>query len=330
MIQFATKETIVQPKNRVPLPRHRSPKDHILGAAGFTGPTFEKLTGGHWILYIPPKVDIQRNIYGDTYGCESFSLNNTHQFVWKKRYGEDKNFCDRYLVVGSGTKPGVGNSDIAPAEWDRLNGWIDESRWPYSPIMTLDEYYNKGIVPSDLLAEGKANGLTTEKNYKYLANELPATRKIGLTMSPTRTSVEQYTFKGAHVFNSGTGYIHKITIFDFVDGIEWWGYDSENDQYVRFDWNYQFEDSMIHNIKKKSMTTYQVKGNSALFQISPSSGKLVPYGHGDVYKLANQIQGYMKPVVFNSVDELLKQFQFDDWIATKAPWDPQPFINSFK
>lgn len=286
MIQFATKHTIIQPKNKVPLVKRKKDTDHFIGGNGiFTGPTWESLTNGHWLQFVPPSSELQRNIYGDTYGCEGFSLNSAHRFIWKRRYAEDLNKCDRFLVVGSGTIPGKGNGTENVAEWDRLNGWILESRWPFTPDMTITTYFNGGKVPPEMLAEGKENLKTTEIGYKWLKDELPNTKKVGLTFSPVRTSVKSYAFDatGTRIIDSGGDYVHEIIIFDFVDLVEWWAWDSENSQYVKFAWDYPFDGSMIHTIKKKVMTKiYKQKGQPALYALDPLSQQLVPFVDGSV------------------------------------------------
>lgn len=256
-ITFATKDTIKHPQNTFPLNKVRKETDHYMGSTGvYTGPAWEVLTDGHWYPFRPPSVEIQRNNFNrDNSGCESYSLNSAHRFVWKCRYNEDFNKDDRFLVVGSGTIPNVGNGTLNVAEWDRVNGWIKEGRWPYDPNTSIEVFYNGGVVPAHLLAEAKENAKTTEVGYKWLKDEKSETRKVGLTFSPVRTSVRRYVFDGTgtRVIDSGGDYIHEIVVFDFVDGVEWWAWDSENNQFIRFTWDYPFDSSMIHNIKMKTM-----------------------------------------------------------------------------
>lgn len=281
-----------------------------VGAGVFTGPAWDELTDGHWLPFVPPSIELQRNDKGDTYGCESFALNSAHRFIWKCRYSEDFNKDDRFLVVGSGTTPSVGNSTGDVAEWDRVNGWIYETDWPFPQGMTITDYYNGGKVPPELLAKGLQNKKTTDVGYKWAKDESITVRLNCLKFSPVRTSVESYQFNNqGRVINSGAGYTHEIVIFDFVQGVEWWVYDSENNQFVKFDWNYQFDSSMIHNIKKKNMPKlFKLNSSPAIYFKHWSQDLLIPFGDGvltggDLFKSLYGVSDYSQ-LVIQHVDKL--------------------------
>ena len=111
-----------------------------------------------------PTNEKQRYLKFDTFGCVSFSASSDCEFQfnlylksgllrqedidWLKSNGyfDEKgnvNFSDRWLVILSNTKPGVGN--YISAVWDaaRKYGLVPQSLIPIREDMTQAEYYQK-------------------------------------------------------------------------------------------------------------------------------------------------------------------------------------------
>lgn len=250
-MKIALPSEVIQPAGGlvVEAPQER---DYFLG--GFT-----KLAGdilvpdGHWRDWLVGH-ESQINKYGNTFGCVSFSRNNCHEFLHKRQFNEEINMCDRYLVVGSGTVPNQGNSKRAVAEWGRKNGWVEEWRWSYPENMTLDEYYNGGKVPQELLTLGLQKLKKYEFGYQWLNGNSPPMLRQGLQLSPLQVDVEPYQFNSkGYVINTNRGYIHEVLLFDYEENECWWIFDSQSQQIVKFDWLYNFNSPMIHSLKKKSM-----------------------------------------------------------------------------
>lgn len=280
-IFFATEQIIKQPKNNSLIHTERNVNDHILGGFGvFTGPAWVVLQpDGQWNQY-QPQVKLQRDAYGDTYCCVAFSLNNCHEFLFKKIYNLDVAKSDRFLGVGSGTIPGQGNSKSTVAEWNRTHGFVYETEWPFTDTMTIIEFYS--TIPQNVYSDGLANLQIYEFGYKWLADNKPETIKAGLTFSPVQVDVENYVYNGSgYIANSGTGYVHEVIIFGYEEGKCWYVFDSENLQWLKFDWNYQFQTAMIHSLKKKNMfQLIKEDGQSAVYLQVPS-GNLYGIADGD-------------------------------------------------
>ena len=285
-MEFTQPQNIKQPKGGLIL-EEKDERDHILGAT-IPWPVINE--SGQWREFVPVP-ELQRNKFGDVYGCVSFSYNNVHEFLHKKLYGTEINKSDRYIVVGSGTTPNQGNSKRTVAEWGRKNGWVVEERWPFNPEMTIKEYYNNGKVPQELLEEGKKQSTQYEMGYQWLPDNSINSIMDGLRYSPVQVDVERYAFnKNGHIINSGGGYMHEVIIFGRqsvdVDGKGenyFEGWDSENKQYIKFDLGYHFGSPMIHSLKKKNMVKiYKLKGeeNKALYFLNPKDQKLVSFSDG--------------------------------------------------
>lgn len=281
MLKFATPKTTIYPKRKEKINPGQRPSDYVLGA---TGEEWEVLLeDGKWRNFAPIhelQVMIDGDLVYDVYGCVGFSLNSDHEFIHKRRYGVEINKSDRFLVVGSGTKPYVGNTVVGVAEWDRLNGWVSESSYPFTKGIKLEEYYKTLMV--ELLKEGKNNLRVTEARYKWLGDNRPTTILQGLKYSPIQVSVEPYKYENNLIINSGNGYTHEVLIFDYEEGKEWWVFDSESNQFLKFAWNYNFGWPMIHSFKRTSMLPkiYKQIGSPALYALNEEDGVLVPFSDG--------------------------------------------------
>lgn len=263
-------------------------QDHVLGATGdqIGGPDFEVLVpDSHWAPFVPSP-ELQKNRFGDTYMCVSYSNNNAHEFLIKQKFKEDVNMSDLFLGKGSGTIRGQGNSKRGVAEWKRLNGYVLESEYPYTPDTTLDKAY--AALSKDLLDKGKAN---LSKGYEFLykwlgaASQTPQALLEGLKYSPLQVDVG-----GSYAMNSkgyvvwqGGSYNHEVLVFDYEIGKCWWVFDSETMQYLKFAWTYPFGSPMIHAVKKKAMLQLLKKiGQSGIAVKHPTEPCLIAFSGGSV------------------------------------------------
>ena len=297
-ITFATPDTIKQPSGGLIIDKPLE-QDHVLGATE-TVIEWEKLVpDGHWRDFQPVS-ERQSSKYGNTFGCVGFSLNNIHEFIHRKRYNEEINKSDRFTVVGSGTIPGRGNTKRTVAEWSRKNGWVEEWRWPFNVDMTIEGYYNNRIIPPELVVLGLQKLRYTESGYQWLPDNSPKSLLNGLSFSPVQVDVEPYTFNSRnYVINTGQGYTHEVTVFDYEPDLCWWVYDSERDQYVKLDWKYNFGGPMIHYFKKKAMTIklYKKIGEPAIYIKHWSLNLLIPFmsgylAGGDLFKSLYNVEKY--------------------------------------
>ena len=283
MVEFATPETIKQPLGRGLIPSVLKPEDHIMGAGVFTGPEWTILQpDGQWNAF-EPQAELQRDAYGDTYACVSFSCNNVHEFLHNKLYGVALNKSDRFLAIGSGTVRGQGNSKSTVAEWNRTNGFVLEQFCPYDSNTTLDQFYSP--INQDLKAQGFLALNTYLFGYKWLQDNSPANLKLGLTYSPVQVDVEgQYAFNAkGYVINGGGAYCHEVMIFGYEDGVCWYLFDSESLQWLKFDWGFKFGSPMIHSLTRKPMPIlYKQNSSPAIYALDEEKKTLVAFADGAI------------------------------------------------
>lgn len=306
---------------------------------------------GDWTQFLPEVNEIQRlnkpdpvTREVDTFGCTAFSDDEIDETINIKKYGKENeiNISDIFVLVGSGTKRGQGNSMKAASEFKRKNGILFENERPFNRDGTMDEAYAPNTQAQKDLAKSRLNIY----EFGYLsatgsdAESLISAKKV----SPVKVAVEGRYVRNSEgrLINTGSGYNHAVFIFNHIldpitpynfDGspnvLEWHVRCSETNQYLRFDGNYKFVAPLVKFFQKKSMK-YKIKGNSAVFQLDPVGKKLVPYGSGRVYKTLNSTTNYAGVIEVTNLAELEKVAPLADWIITESPWDKTAFINSLQ
>lgn len=280
MINFATKEDIKMPKGGLIL-EERTEKDYILGSKDPKNFGKVVLAGGHWRNYTPVQ-EIQRVADGDTYGCTGFSDNNIDEFIHRCKYGMEINISDMYVVVGSGTRQGVGNTMKAPAEFKR-KGFVMESDYPYSRSMTLNEFY--APIPQRIF--DLASKCIYDSGYLFTNSSGQNELLSALEVSPVKVAIE-----GSYVFDSngrlkttGSGYNHAVVIFDYeLDGngnvLEWWIFDSETQQYIKARGDYAFLSPMVKFLEKKTLKMYKKIGQAGIGFVNELKDGLILWTDG--------------------------------------------------
>src|SRR3990167_6521014 len=90
-------------------------EDYIFGA--ITGIDVNPLQkDGQWDTFLP-LYEAQSTVNYDTMACVTFSALNCLETLFKRRYGTEPNWSDRYIAVLSGT--GI-NGNYAMAVWDTI------------------------------------------------------------------------------------------------------------------------------------------------------------------------------------------------------------------
>src|SRR6185436_3344551 len=107
-----------------------------------------------WTPYLPV-FESQSYKYFDPFDCVTRSATNCLEILWKRRYGDEVNFSDRFTAKMSGTTP-IGNTFVNVGDSIRHDGLVPEVDYtaPFD-LISRDEYY-KAIDPK-LIDEGKAS-----------------------------------------------------------------------------------------------------------------------------------------------------------------------------
>src|SRR3990167_9869879 len=101
---------------------------------------------GQWGEFIP-QVEVQRNEFFETSNCTAYGTLNALEFLFKRLFGETKNWSERYVGIESGTRP-PGNSPHKVIQTIRnICGLLDEDILPFKDIKTVEEYYSPDPIP---------------------------------------------------------------------------------------------------------------------------------------------------------------------------------------
>jgi len=155
-------------KNRGLIPPLDNPKEYQMG--GLSGVVHEERnTLKNWLNFLPSEERQKFRLF-DSFGCTTYSCLNSietqfeflrfsklirnEDLLWLKNNGYmdangKVNFDDRWIVVLSGTKPGVGNYMNAPWDAARKYGLVPQGATPFREDMTQKEYYNKSDFPPE-------------------------------------------------------------------------------------------------------------------------------------------------------------------------------------
>jgi hypothetical protein len=304
MLTFLAPSDIKSPQVCNLIPDKLEYKDRILGSVNsFLGEIINP--EGNW-FDDAPDAELQRNRYGDVYGCVSFSFNNINEILHRRQLGENINRSDRFLVVGSGTIPNQGNSKKTVANWNRKNGFVSEEKYPYSKEMTIGEYYKKPI-PASVVKEALTKVPLYDSTYEFLPDNNQSWIAEGLRYSPLWVDVEQYRYNDkGYIINSGSGYYHEVALLGRIDDY-YVVQDSENMQLIKFDLSYRFGTPAVLSLKKKYMAKlYQQKGSPAIYFLNPADNRLVAFSDGvitggEMFKI---FFGDYKNVAIERVDTL--------------------------
>lgn len=228
--------------------------DYILG--GLNLPTDILQPTGQWDAYIPTD-ELQRNEYVETYNCTGYGTCHALAFLFKRLFGEEKNWSERYVGIAAGTQP-PGNSPQVVIETIRKDcGLLEESVLPFNnTIKTLDQYYSPKPLPWLMKENGKqfTAKYAIKHEWVFSDNQLfnrQESLKIALQYSPIGIAVAAWTKVGDYyVRPQGAEDNHWCVIYGYEDGKYFKCYDSYDSSLKQLDWNFGFERAKRYHIEK--------------------------------------------------------------------------------
>jgi hypothetical protein len=197
-------------------------REYILG--GSKVPYIPYQEDGNWEPFLP-RYESQ-SVRFETHGCSVWGSQNQSETLYKRLYGIEPNYSERFTYLLAGVVPGKGADPQLVYESIRKNGVVNESEFPMTK--TLDDYMDKSDITGSLLAKGQ-NWLYTHdflhewlwkkgerpENWKPLLKEALQTSPIAVSVTAWRQE------NGLYVSGTG-GNNHWCLLYRIdTDGVMW-------------------------------------------------------------------------------------------------------------
>lgn len=206
-----------------------------------------------WTPFLPI-FESQSYKYFDTFDCVTRSATNCLEILWKRRYGDEVNFSDRFTAKMSGTT-GVGNTFFNVADSMRRDGLIPEKDWtaPFD-MLSRDEYYTQ--PGPQLEIEGQDFLKKYEPGYEWVQSDQDVLFEA-LQYAPIQVGwfYGRPNADGTYPRFSERAN-HGITLVKAIYGKSWFLFDSYPAKVIKeVAWDSLFWGAMRHNISIKQPTT---------------------------------------------------------------------------
>lgn len=228
---------------------------YLLGAANSL-PKIIVRTDGQWDNFLPT-YEVQYGEYFDTDNCTGYGTENAIEILQKGKYGEPRNYSERFLGIAAGTKP-PGNDPQTVCEAARKNGLIDDSLLSLDAAKTIEEYYSPDPLTGSLLAQGQ-NWLTRYNlghEWVFTGDHTPEEQKNrmieSLRYSPLGVGVYAWEKEGDYYIRPGElGDSHWCVIFGYEEGKYWKCFDSYEGNVKNLAWDFGFYYVKRFHLEKK-------------------------------------------------------------------------------
>lgn len=223
-------------KNTGFLDKVPSPSGWRLG--GVTGFELQPLVDdGDWTQYLPVE-ERQRNATMDTMSCVTFSMLNCIEVLYKRKYGVEVNYSDRFIAKASNTSR-RGNWLETVAKTARNVGLIPEKMYPFGKSPTWEIYHKE--LDNSFYEEGKR--FLTEYKIEYQFVDI---RDRDVMMQALHFTPLQVSGRYPSVGNAVDGIIpynndphdHAFTIYNAVQGEYMEIFDHYTNVYKKIAWDY--------------------------------------------------------------------------------------------
>ena len=236
-------------------------EDYVLGSLQLPIDILQPL--GQWDDFIPAD-EIQRNERYETTNCTAFGTLNALEFLFKRLYGETKNWSERYVGIAAGTRP-PGNSPQIVIETIRKDcGLLNDEVLPMSKANTIEEYYSPDPLPWLMKENGKKFLDEYKIGHEWVFSDFQKFNqkeaiKEGLLYSPLGIAVYAWVQDPVTKFYirpQGAQDNHWCVLFGYAEGLYWQVFDSYDSTIKHLDWNYEFFRAKRFHISAKVKTSF--------------------------------------------------------------------------
>ena len=225
-------------------PDIESPEDYKFG--GFNFPTQPLQENGQWDDHLPAVE--QQNINFETNGCVSFATTSIIEILHKRRFENEPNYSDRYVIVGSETDPNSGNTPKRVADTIRKTyGNVEEKLYPFTD--TFEEFFKP--LETGIIWQGKGWLKRYTFGYEKVLGH-PEVMKEALKSSPLGVAVYAWQEEGDYyVRPEGYPDVHYCVLYGYEDKKFWKVFDSYEGNLKKLAWDFKFNIVNRYYIEKK-------------------------------------------------------------------------------
>lgn len=279
-------------------------KDWVLGRA--TGIVPEVLQPDRdWSDYLPVYEPQWKGF--DTYSCVTYASLNCLEGVYKRKYGIEENFSDRFTAKMSGTRPN-GNtfSNVANSIVD--DGVVAEKAWPFSDdIKNWNEYMSD--IPQEIIDRGKESLNKYHIQWAWAGN---TPMYDALQYAPLLVGVHAWEKPVNGIYQrTSKAKNHGVMVFYAKENEYWLIYDHYSKSIKKLAWDFWFGSRLQYNIEdympkkfEDNLLVQNVQGDGSFGMTL--DGKLMI---GDLDKLLATWAVRNKGDVKGKTDDLTK----DEW-----------------
>ena len=218
-------------------PAERLPEEYVLGGLSLL-PREELQPSGQWHEFLPVK-EIQRNEKFDSYNCTAYATLNCYEILFKKIFGSEKNWSERFLGINAGTRP-PGNDPHKVAEALRKKGSIPDEYMPFALANTIEEYYAPDPPTPSMLLEGQKLLDEFEVKHEWVDGDAQSMMRA-LKFSPLGVAVYAWQQNAEELYARGGGDTHWTCVFGYEKDKFWLVYDSYDDSVKKLVWDFSFK-----------------------------------------------------------------------------------------
>lgn len=202
-----------------------------LGAYIFGGakvPSIPYQEDGNWEAYLPTFEHQKTKAREETSGCTVFGSLSQIETLYKRLYGTEPNYSERFTYLNVPIDPGHGADPQAVYETIRRHGLVDESQLPMTE--TLEDYLDDSDITGSLRAKGQYWLTRHEFLHEWLwtfrpDNYLDVLREA-LKTSPLGVSVSAWNKQGDVYVSTGKVNNHFCLLYKFDKDGHPWVYDT--------------------------------------------------------------------------------------------------------
>lgn len=235
---------------------------HFGSVTGIDSPVLQE--DGQW-LDLPVK-EIQKQAWGDTQACVSYSALNCLEALLFKKYGITANFSDRFLAKMSGTSKS-GNSMRKVADTIRDVGLVFETEYP-AEATSWEDYYK------DILEEIKTKAEAFKSEYLVQYDSVVNVPKFimeALKYSPLQIATYAYgELKDGIYQKIDKQSNHCMMLYGYKENEYWLVYDHYANDKKKFAWDYFFRAIYRFNIQKimETIEVPQIPNNTLVQEVT--------------------------------------------------------------